>query len=745
VVGHSMGEVAAAHVAGLLSLSDAALVICRRSLLLRESAEPGVMLLVDRPPEALAALVAGLLALPQLLPTLELTGLSNRGGGGLFGGLGVQQATAFSLPPTTLGRALLPSYDGLLFTEYIAYIGLIGLGLAVYGAVASRERGRWLWLIVAGLGIFLALGRFNPLYLLLAELPGFNLFRVPARWLMLYALGSALLAGLGVSALLRDGLRWRPLTLIVAGLGLLAVLTLFVLPVDQLDVVGPATPTVITLIGWGLALTALIALLLIPLRWRGPVAVTLIGVELLAASLVLPYNDLAPREVYEQQRFTVSQLQALTADDPAPGRVLAISGLNFDPGDLADLERRYRAAGLDDNALRTALVAVKRGEMLFPNLPLTWGLPSVDGFGGGVLPTTHYTQFTSLLLPEGELRTVDGRLGEILARPACGGACLPDPRWLALMDARYLITDKVFDVVHEGVFYDTTFAYVVTPATAQPLLPANGGPFEATEIRVLRPEASPPPQVIINCETTCETIAVTDDIALENGLIVSVHRLNAAAEIAQFQLSTAISQVGGSVYRGAALVDDRVGVFVPALHVPRILSSDIKLYDMGDEAMFETYRPRRVNVVHRAQPFADTWQGSEDAIAALAAGDINPMISAAIHADIPPRDSDQSALASSATVTRYEASRVEVAVDAVEPGYLLLADAYYPGWRATVNGESVPLYRANVMFRAVPVPQGTSTVIFSFQPDLWRGALIVGGLLWGVWALMWGVVGRFRV
>ncbi|WP_141592152.1 type I polyketide synthase [Myxococcus sp. AB056] len=47
VVGHSMGEVAAAHVAGTLSLEDAAKVICRRSRLLRGVSGQGSMLLVD--------------------------------------------------------------------------------------------------------------------------------------------------------------------------------------------------------------------------------------------------------------------------------------------------------------------------------------------------------------------------------------------------------------------------------------------------------------------------------------------------------------------------------------------------------------------------------------------------------------------------------------------------------------------------------------------------------------------------
>ncbi|XYI03831.1 type I polyketide synthase [Sorangium sp. So ce1128] len=47
VVGHSMGEVAAAHVAGALSLGDAARIVCRRSRLLRRVSGQGAMALVE--------------------------------------------------------------------------------------------------------------------------------------------------------------------------------------------------------------------------------------------------------------------------------------------------------------------------------------------------------------------------------------------------------------------------------------------------------------------------------------------------------------------------------------------------------------------------------------------------------------------------------------------------------------------------------------------------------------------------
>ncbi len=93
----------------------------------------GLYALLTRPVRGLLVLaVGGLLALiislPQLLPTLQLMELSNR-----RGGFNLNQATAFSFSPFIFGRGLLPSYDGLIFSEYIAYIGVIGFALALFG------------------------------------------------------------------------------------------------------------------------------------------------------------------------------------------------------------------------------------------------------------------------------------------------------------------------------------------------------------------------------------------------------------------------------------------------------------------------------------------------------------------------------------------------------------------------------------------------------------------------------------
>lgn len=59
VVGHSMGEVAGAHVAGALSLDDAARVICARARLLRRVRGPGTMAVVEATTEEARELIAG--------------------------------------------------------------------------------------------------------------------------------------------------------------------------------------------------------------------------------------------------------------------------------------------------------------------------------------------------------------------------------------------------------------------------------------------------------------------------------------------------------------------------------------------------------------------------------------------------------------------------------------------------------------------------------------------------------------
>ena len=55
-------------------------------------------------------------------------------------------------------------------------------------------------------------------------------------------------------------------------------------------------------------------------------------------------------------------------------------------------------------------------------------------------------------------------------------------------------------------------------------------------------------------------------------------------------------------------------------------------------------------------------------------------------------------------------------VEASDPGFVVLADAFDPGWRAEVDGRPAPVLRANVAFRAVAVPEGRHVVAMAYRP-----------------------------
>lgn len=666
---------------------------------------------------ALAGAMALVLALPQWLPTLELSGMSTRGGG-----LNVQQVTAFSLPPQYLPYVFFPLYDGFLFSEYSAYLGVLGTGLALYGALMRRDSVGYVWAGIAVLALSFALGRFNPLYLLLAELPLFDLFRVPARWLALVALSGALLAGMGVQAIRESsfdrGRAWG----VLLSLALLMFLGRFVLRPESADVIGSAVPN---LLAWGVAWCGMLGLLLMAQHYvagRGQVAALMVLIELYLASQVMPINDLAPPEVYSGQRYSISYLQAQQAEQVTPARLLSISPLLFDVGDKPALEARYASLGMDELSVRHALVANKRQEMIFPNLSLTWHLPSIDGFDGGILPSMYYSQLTSLILPEGTLRVTDGRLGEWLARPECRGACVPPARYLDLMGVGTLLIDKVYDVWHEDIAYDTGLWQTDANEWIAP------SSYEASDVYLLLNQDSAPQSLSVYAEEgqASQNLALSEVQVLEQGLWLARYRLSRPVVISGVQF---VPLAQGQVL-AISLADGRDDSFLQL--VPRgwqrLVSSDIKVYA-------RTPAPARAWLVGRAQAFPDSWQGSEDALKRLADPQFDPQREVLVHSEQLPALGE--ALAQTELqVLSASATHWHGRVSSSAPAWLVLSEAYYPHWQARVNGVPTPVYRANVMFRAVPVPAGESEVDMRFEPQMWQGALVVGGLAWGLWALL---------
>jgi hypothetical protein len=87
-----------------------------------------------------------------------------------------------------------------------------------------------------------------------------------------------------------------------------------------------------------------------------------------------------------------------------------------------------------------------------------------------------------------------------------------------------------------------------------------------------------------------------------------------------------------------------------------------------------------------------------------------------------------------------------IKVDARQPVWLFVADANYPGWEATIDGASVPVFSAQVLGKAVAVPAGTHTVAFRFRSRSFQAGLAVTltTLLATVVLLGWDVRRRGR-
>jgi len=73
----------------------------------------------------------------------------------------------------------------------------------------------------------------------------------------------------------------------------------------------------------------------------------------------------------------------------------------------------------------------------------------------------------------------------------------------------------------------------------------------------------------------------------------------------------------------------------------------------------------------------------------------------------------------------YGLNAVEMDVGLSERGFLVVSDAYFPGWEAKANGERVEIYRADGAFRAIPLEAGEYRVEMRYEPMSFRLGLAI--------------------
>ena len=81
------------------------------------------------------------------------------------------------------------------------------------------------------------------------------------------------------------------------------------------------------------------------------------------------------------------------------------------------------------------------------------------------------------------------------------------------------------------------------------------------------------------------------------------------------------------------------------------------------------------------------------------------------------------------TVTWVErgTDRLRLTVDSPENALLVIADNWYPAWKATVDGGDAPVLRAYHSLRAVPIAAGHHDVVMWYDAGFLRTGLLASG------------------
>ena len=685
----------------------------------------------------LVVLLGAALASVQLVPTYELSRLSIRSAG-----LPYRQAVSFSLHPGTIHLSLLPSLADSPFSEYVAYVGILPLLLGMLGVWRRRHSQQAPFFIaLSALGLFLALGVYNPFYYLLYRLvPGFGLFRVPARWLYLYTVGIAILAGLGFeelfslsSSLARPRKRWA---LVGCALGSLVICRVLMNP--------PSPVLVLYWVAWA---TLAGMLLWVGLRRQRGIAylflvTSLVIGELFFASRYLAYNRVTAPEAFSSLRPSIAHL--LT--DSSVYRLLSFSDGDFDPGDLREIEQNL-GQQLPQEAVYDYQVATKQKEILTPNLPLLYQLQSVDGYDGGVLPLAGYVAWQRLLLPEDQI-SVDGRLQGRITE-------MPSARVLTMCNAKYVITDKVYDVWVDGAYYDLAHRAILGGNAPHQLILSDLPPFPTTALGVV--------SYLVGGEGVPQGTVVAEITVADDDGHSRTFQLRAGEDTAQGEYSTstplhrearvvghwrgnpagndyhALLDLGDAIYpsqievkfaanqgqlrlRGMTLLDQRTGT-----HRALVVSAEgrYRLVHSGDVKIYENLDVLpRAFVVHKARVL----EKDDEVLAALLDETFDPGTEVLLHGEQSSTESYGERCESEAVMVSYAPERVTIEARTDCPGYLVLTDAHYPGWLALMDERPQEILRANYYFRGVFLPQGEHVVEFLYQPASFRIGLTLSAL-----------------
>lgn len=625
-------------------------------------------------------------------------------------------------------------------TERDVFLGVTTLLLACLafaGGKRKRVASSSFFAATAALALLFALGGDTPAGTLLFHVPGFNQFRAQSRFLVIFQFSMAVLAGFGSRAVFSRGRELGGWAARVAGILLLgefavawAISRVYATRLHNhaaslgfadvtFDLTGPT-------LGIPLMLSAAGAAVVIWAAVRGTRRISAVLLSITVIGELASFGLFATWKYYSPSRRELAAPPTAALVQASGGRFVATRGF---------LGTRYE---------------------LPPNLSKLWGLPSLGTYGslaieryhkllemdsGGLLIGKWWVPENRALDVAGAAYVVAGAgdLGEMsryqrlpvpnevagadLGVPEEGGA-FRESVSLGLDGSRSFTTLELVSLLRDSIEVpqDTPVLEVRIRTTAgeEAAIPVRAGRDTAEGFAAC-------PSLAPRMKHGGAAVISTMD-AVRMGEHCKAQRYFAAWPIA------VRGNVSGLELKwllpGAGIQILKLALWNKATGDMRVFSGADFYPDRFQEVA--THQLARVYRNKRAMPRA--WLVSEvipmpgDAVRAaiqtsrLPDGRVFDPARIALVEDGKVERNGVQDLTASVEVHDRGKSVVEIRTHSRWPAFLVVGDLHYPGWRATVNGNAVPVVQTNYVQRGVPVPAGVNTVRFVFHP----GSLYLG-------------------
>jgi hypothetical protein len=697
---------------------------------------------------SLSMVILGLsLAAIQIIPTTELLGQSARVG------YSFQDFASHALPPrqalnmifpavfgATPESGFLPYFGATNQTELTGYAGLLPLMLAALGLAATKRKSLGLfWLCVALFAFLLVMGDATPLARLIYHVPILNGFRAPARHFIELTMAVSVLSGLGVAAILRQEVSAKMIRrmILIAGVSILAGVVLLLMNSHHMAALA--------------AQKGVAQLSLLPWKNRAvgiPIVIFLLGAAVLAYWCKQPAS--------------------------AARRVLLLAVLVIDLGSFGWFYE-WRYASPDKNALNPPEFATRYKSLLDashqrlmpyrsprgsiaempPNLTRLWRVPSASGYNVLILSRV------SNLLP----------MIDAIGTPLPWSE--PDNRSLDLMAVRYLFLPRKESSKDErGVSWlkddmqfwlgyacnqpphkyatvevpdpvKSTALSIVSRLACSSQIPAG---TEVARVRLVDADGKVQERGLVAGRDASEwaydcgrvkpymkhqrasifsNFPANFDEPCEGHFYVTTLALGGVKDIKKIEFEW-VGGPGALILEKLSLINETAQSSYPIDPASIDRETWRLIEDTGEARIYENLRamPRAWLTTELASVTPD------QALNAIKTGKLpdgrsfDPSRTALVEAPIalnsPNVDSN-----ASATVAALSDTHIEVRTSSTTASFLITSDAYYPGWRASIDGREAPLYRADYAIRGVLLPPGPHTVSFDYGPrSFYAGATI---------------------